>query len=227
MSTEMNDDDEKSKRTNLILLVVGILILVGGAGLWFADINILGFFGLGGGASQKEVGKLENQTGKTRREQANEAAFQEISKNAALFNQDTVITAEDAQATLLLNDGSRLEMAPGTMVKLNFDSSLGLDGVSRTLNVQVLTGEVRPSIRVLKQKLFCLVRERKLNSLKPSRFFKCPSQSLRRLQVQHRVRALHPLRARVQVRARLQVPPRVQLPNLHQALNQNRLCARE
>jgi hypothetical protein len=109
MSMEINDD-EKSKKTNLIILVVGISILLGGAGLWFSGFNL---FGLGGGNKQKEVGKVEKLTGKTRREQETEASFQEVQKDATLYNQDTVITAEDANATLLLNDGSRLEMSPG------------------------------------------------------------------------------------------------------------------
>jgi hypothetical protein len=142
----MSEKISRFSNTEKIVIGLATVFLIGGAVIWVTDFPIGSYLlGLTGGASQKEVGKLERANGGIRREQATEADFREISTTTPLFNEDTLVTAPETSATLRLNDGSTLDMAPGTMIRLSFEDNLSLKGVNRTVNVEVVKGSVTGS----------------------------------------------------------------------------------
>jgi hypothetical protein len=91
---------------------------------------------------QPPVGSLKEKTGTIKRESLNDSAFDEISENAILYNNDTIMTSKDGSAILKLNDDGELNLSPNTMVRLNLDSTKDTSGLYKTYQVEILKGEV-------------------------------------------------------------------------------------
>ena len=91
----------------------------------------------------RQVGWVSIKDGALRRQVQGEAEFKSLEVQSSLFDEDTVVTGLDATATLQLEDGSTIELAQGTMVKLHFDNSLTLGGISRAASIDVVAGKVK------------------------------------------------------------------------------------
>jgi hypothetical protein len=99
-------------------------------------------FGLETEHKQEEIGKVATLGGTLKREILGESDFKAISSGDALYVRDTIVTGNDAKATILLKDGSSIELGPRTMVKLENESRRNLLGVTYTTRVNVVSGQV-------------------------------------------------------------------------------------
>lgn len=95
----------------------------------------------------EKVGVLSLKEGNFKRKQTGLIEFQDTKMGADLYNYDTVITSPDGAAQLTLNDGSKIDLGPATMIKLVFNSQIGFGGISRIAEVQVVTGQVAGSAK--------------------------------------------------------------------------------
>ena len=92
--------------------------------------------------TQSPIGKLQEKNGTIKRETLNDSGFSEISENAILYNNDTILTSQDSSAVLKLNDDGEFKLSPNTMIRLNLDSTKDQTGIYRTYQIEILNGEV-------------------------------------------------------------------------------------
>lgn len=127
-----------------VVLILLALILLGGA----LTVYVTGFplrrylFGLPEVGRNAPVGKLTQATGSVKRELSGEAEFKGISAPETLYNEDTIVTGDQTFATVLLNDGSSLDLSPNTMIRLSFADELTFGGITRKAQVDVVSGSV-------------------------------------------------------------------------------------
>ena len=89
------------------------------------------------------VGKVSAMTGKPKRRLVRDLDFQELTLGAAVLSQDTLITMDGAELTVEFQNGSQLELGTESLVRLEVVSELGLSGVQRTIQAEVLQGSMR------------------------------------------------------------------------------------
>lgn len=125
----------------LILIALLILILVSIA--YWVDYPIHRIL-LGKSLSGElvEIGKLESHNGSVKRKTTSDGTFSKIDSGANLYNMDTIVTGPDSSGVITLSDGTQLELAPKTMIILAFESHFTLTGISRSTQVNVVTGEI-------------------------------------------------------------------------------------
>ena len=132
------------KKWEIFLLFLGMGASTGSAYIYFSNISIRGYLL---GWEQQEgktepVGTLYSRAGSVLRQSSNETEFKTIEHDAQLYNYDNLVTGPESKATILLDDGSTIELAENTMVRLAFESRLSLQGIARAANVEVVTGNV-------------------------------------------------------------------------------------
>ncbi len=86
------------------------------------------------------IGKLEASTVGTRRRLKQESVFGGVRAGAPLFSRDTLVTAAQGSAKVLLDDGTQIDLGPSTLIELQFESKLTLSGIVRRAVVEVVTG---------------------------------------------------------------------------------------
>lgn len=99
-------------------------------------------------ASGQRVASVENKMGTLRRRTMSESEFTPLELRATLFNGDTLVTGNESSATVLLDDGSRIQLGPNTMIRMAFEYHLSLGGVSRAAAVDVVVGQVSGESKV-------------------------------------------------------------------------------
>ena len=86
------------------------------------------------------IGKLEASAEGTRRRLKQESVFGGVRAGALLFSRDTLVTAAQGTAKVLLDDGTQIGLGPSTLIELQFESKLTLSGIARRAVVEVVTG---------------------------------------------------------------------------------------
>lgn len=133
------------------LIIIALLLLVPSSVLFVTGIPLRQYLlGIQVEESNERVGTLGRASGNIRRKSNSGATFESVSQNAALYNQDTIVTGPDAGAIITLDDGGTIELGPNTMVKLQFENNLSLAGISRSASVDVVAGRVAGSSVVLR-----------------------------------------------------------------------------
>src|SRR5690606_2668009 len=69
--------------------------------------------------------------------------FLDAPLSADLFNEDTIMTGPDDRATIEFLDGSILEMEPGSLIRLTFETAEGVGGIQRRVLVDIVAGNVK------------------------------------------------------------------------------------
>jgi hypothetical protein len=133
------------KLWELVLLLVGGMLFSASAFLYFSGASprawLLGETTDDGGLVViGSVGKISG--GGLKRQTRLEGSFSRLKDGASVHNGDTLMTAEDGGAEVLLKDGSALQLGPGTLVRLSSESSVGLTGVKRAASLDVVKGQV-------------------------------------------------------------------------------------
>ena len=124
------------------LLVVAALLFCVSLGIFITDYPLLDLlFGLEV-ESKDPIGRVSHIEGSMRREKLGQAEFRGIGANADVFPRDVIVTSADSRATLTLEDGSVIELAPSTMIRLENENLRSLTGISHVTKVQVVSGEV-------------------------------------------------------------------------------------
>lgn len=111
--------------------------------LFFSDVSLRKvILGWEDTETLEPVGDVQKSEGGVRRKAADRNEFVSVQQKSKLFNFDTIVTGDDAKATIQLDDGSTIELGPKTMIKLAFESRLSLGGITRAARVNVVTGKV-------------------------------------------------------------------------------------
>ena len=128
----------------LILVAFGLILFLSSLSIFLSEISLrrylLGWQNEGG---LEKVGIIEKTAGGILRKKVVQAEFKRIGLNSEVYNFDTIVTGPDSTATVELSDGSAIELAPKTMIKLVFESRFSLAGISRATTVNVVSGKVK------------------------------------------------------------------------------------
>jgi hypothetical protein len=126
------------------LLVIAGLLLVGSATVYFTGFPIGSyFFGSDDTPGGEAIGQVGKRDGSLKREKSGASEFIAVNQGTPLYTKDVLVTASDARATVQLDDGSVIEMAPDTMIRLELEKRKDVSGVFRVNHVQVISGEVK------------------------------------------------------------------------------------
>ena len=137
---------EKNTSQKVIIGSV-ILLLVAMIGLYFSGFSFRKFF-LGDSAENGEkIATVLNIQGAFKRQPKDSLEFLGVDEKEDLYNEDTVMTGSEDSARIELIDGSILELDPGSLVRLSFDTSLNLGGVDRRVLVEVVSGNVKSQLK--------------------------------------------------------------------------------
>jgi hypothetical protein len=123
---------------------VAILLFAGSFYLYVTDYPLRRLlFNIDDEGHGHPVGRVSLLQGGLRRQFSGEAEFKGIDRDESLYDEDTLVTGPDSTATLVLDDGSTIELAPNTMVRLHFLTRLTLGGISRAASVDVVAGDIK------------------------------------------------------------------------------------
>ena len=125
------------------LIALMLLLFLLATALYITNIPILQYvLGWQIDVKQERVGDIGTLSGNGRRESLGDGEFLTLKPSSALYNYDTVVTGPNSSATIKLDNGGKIELGPDTMVRLEFDSRLSLNGISRDANVNIIAGNV-------------------------------------------------------------------------------------
>jgi hypothetical protein len=128
----------------IVLLVLAVLLLGASAAVYFSGYSVTSLlFGLDESGGGQAIGKVSQQDGALKREREGASEFKPVNQGVPLYTKDVLVTGGDGKATISLDDGSTIEMAPSTMIRLEMESKHDLNGIFRVNHVQVISGEVK------------------------------------------------------------------------------------
>jgi len=131
-------------------LIVALAVAVFMVSLFFyaSGTSLRTYFGVfDEDATEKPIAKIETKQGSLKRELSGEVDFKLIETGTPIYNQDTLVTGPDGTAKMKLDDGSIIEIASSTMIKMSFESTIALGGISRSASIHVVTGSVTGSAK--------------------------------------------------------------------------------
>ncbi len=132
------------RTSDLIVLGVCAVIFAASAHFYFGNISIWRYLN---GSAQDElstpIGRLSSLDAEVKRRHAQESDFRPLPKESPVFNQDTIVTSDSGGAVISLDDGSQIELNPGTLIRLSYVSELSLGGVVRNSFIEVVKGQAR------------------------------------------------------------------------------------
>jgi len=138
--------DRRFKGWEILLLALAILLLATAGLALFTDFPFLRLLLLQGqnisSSVSERIGALTTTAGKVKRQKESDSEFVVILPGTEVLSGDTIVTDSSAGAVITLNEGGKLELAPGTMVKLDFNSGISIGGIRRQTNVQLVSGAV-------------------------------------------------------------------------------------
>jgi hypothetical protein len=140
---ELNPSGGGSGKGRKILIGLLALLLVGSIGIYVSGVSLKSLlFGISSQEGEK-VGVVKAVTGQLKRQPKDSLEFLDAKMTADLFNEDTVMTGPDDHATIELFDGSVLELDPGSLIRLSFESAQGVGGIERRVLVDIVAGNVK------------------------------------------------------------------------------------
>lgn len=126
-----------------ILILLALLLVGGGAYLYTTQTSLRQLFSGVSGNTGESVGKVEFVDGQLKRQPSEALEFINAPVGSSVYNEDTVITGEMDSAKIRLFDGTLIELGPGSLVRLAFESSLSLAGIQRKVLVDVVSGSIK------------------------------------------------------------------------------------
>ncbi len=142
MENQIPIEEEKSK-TKLVAIILLLLLLLGVVGVYFSGGSLKSYIFGSSTEEGEKVGIVKAVTGVLKRQPKDSLEFLEVSINADLFNEDTVMTGPSDRATLELFDGSILELDPGSLIRLSFEKEAGVTGIQRRVLVDIVAGNIK------------------------------------------------------------------------------------
>ena len=127
----------------ILFVLFALLLILSSSTLFVSDISLRRYLlGWEEELLLEPVGVLEESNGETKRKTSQSPEFKGLKIKSKLYNFDTVLTDGSGKAQLALDDGSKIELGPNTMVKLSFAKRLSLTGIERSTVVNVVSGRV-------------------------------------------------------------------------------------
>lgn len=131
----------------IALILLALIMLLGSVTLYVSNFPLRKLLlGWEDDQERKQVAVLTSKTGNVRRKYKDSPEFNPIDKESALFNFDTIVTIQESNAKIELEDGSAIELGQNTMITLEFETSFTLGGIQRAPTVNVVSGNVTPTI---------------------------------------------------------------------------------
>jgi hypothetical protein len=141
-----NPGSSRFKSWEIALLILGGLLFVLSLAIYVSDYPLLDFLRAGGEAGHDSIGRVSRVDGSFRRERAGRSEFQDIGMDAELYPRDMIVTGPHGHATVTLEGGSVIELAPSTLIRLESESRRSITGISRTTRVRLVSGEVQGKV---------------------------------------------------------------------------------
>ncbi|MDR3608471.1 MAG: FecR domain-containing protein [Oligoflexia bacterium] len=143
----------------IALLILAILLLLASAAVYFTGFPLASYiFGLSDDSHGYSIGRVVRRDGSLKREKSGATAFEVVSQGDTLYSKDMIVTGSDAKATVSLEDGSTIELAPNTMIRLEMEQRHDVSGIVRVNHVQVVSGEVKSIASSANEKSKLIIR---------------------------------------------------------------------
>jgi hypothetical protein len=131
------------RRSEAIIILTAAFLFLLGSILYWSDFPLSQYlFHLRPSNDKTTIGTIKTAQPFVRRESVGELNFNQIQSGASVFDQDFIMTPNDTSARVTFKDGSYIELAPNSLVRLNFENDFSLSGVSHQTNVEVIQGDV-------------------------------------------------------------------------------------
>ncbi len=140
---EQNFEAESGGKGRKIMIALLVVLLAGATGLYVSGVSIKSLLFGGAAEDGEQVGVVKSVTGQLKRQPKDSLEFLDAPVNANLYNEDTVMTGPEDRATIELFDGSILELEPGSLIRLTFESIQGAAGIERRVLVDIVAGNVK------------------------------------------------------------------------------------
>ncbi len=134
------------RKSERILLGLGTLIFISSLSLYLFQADRLSvLFGAQATGSPEPVGRINYKKNMARRRLQDGNEFLPAQEQQTIYSNDTVMTGSDSQLILTLNDGSKLELGPDTLVEIKFRDADGGFGQNEFV-VDVKKGHVKANV---------------------------------------------------------------------------------
>ncbi len=134
-----------------LLVLFGVLLFSVSTVIYFIDYPIRYlFFDFNENNSRTLFGHLENQTGGVKRQGVDATEFEKIERGSQLYEMDVLVVGSNTTATLKLEDGSTIDLAASTMVRLAFHNEISFGGIRKAVELNVVAGSVAVKTRKIK-----------------------------------------------------------------------------
>jgi hypothetical protein len=130
------------RKLEIFILLITLLCFMAAIFAYFSGFSFQKYFLSSDDETQQPIGHLENKNGQIQREMNSTSGFNSIENETVLYNYDTILTKLNSTGVIKLNDGSTIELTPNTMLRLALEQHLDQDGLYRSYNVEVFSGQV-------------------------------------------------------------------------------------
>jgi hypothetical protein len=131
--------ESRFQKTEALFLLLGLTLFIGSGLVYMSGISLRKvLLGWDDEEGHRRIGALGKAQGLTLRQFHNGSEFSAIKEETVLYNMDTVMTNDATEASIVLDDGAKIELAENTLIKLVFDPRA-------MARVEVLTGSVSAS----------------------------------------------------------------------------------
>ncbi len=131
------------RKTEISVLVLALFLIALPGYLLLRGIDLVPFF-LGQSQSmlKQRLGEVRVAEGEVKRKGADEASFLAAVFGDPVFMEDSITTGPKSGAVLVLDDGSRIDVLPSSLIRLVFKNEFSLSGIRRAPSILVERGDV-------------------------------------------------------------------------------------
>lgn len=150
-----DDENEGGGTGKKILIAFLVILLLGSVGLYVSDISLKNLWSKVVPQGGEKVGTVKTVNQQLKRQPKDSLEFLDAKEGADLFNEDTIMTGPSDHAVVELFDGSFLELEPGSLIRLSFETANTVSGIERRVFVDIVAGnvkgnEIKPQVVVRK-----------------------------------------------------------------------------
>jgi hypothetical protein len=143
-SPMMDGDDGSGSKGKKLLIGALLLFLIGSLAIYVSGVSLKSLvFRSSSQAEGAEVGLVKKVEGHLKRQPKDSLEFLDAQESASLFNEDTLMTGPSDRALVELFDGTQLELDPGSLIRLSFDTQSQGEGIERKVLVDIVAGSVK------------------------------------------------------------------------------------
>lgn len=131
------------RKTEISVLVLALFLIVLPGYVLLRGIDLVPLF-LGETQSmlKQRLGEVRVAEGEVKRKGVDEAGFLAAAFGDPVFIEDSIATGPASGAVLVLDDGSRIDVLPSSLIRLVFKNEFSLSGIRRAPSILVESGDV-------------------------------------------------------------------------------------